>query len=248
MSKISSAISVKGLTKVFEKTIVVDHITFEVPKGIVFGLLGPNGAGKTTTLRMLSTVLKPTEGTATILGHDILEEPLLIREKIGVLPEDTGLYDRLTPVETLIFYGKLHRMERGKLVERVDELLSMLDLESNGNSKVGRFSKGMKQKVALARAILHEPDLLFLDEPTVGLDVMSARDIRDFIGRQAAAGKTVVISTHNMWEAQKLCREIGIINRGRMVSVGTIEDLERLTHEKELEDIFVHMIKGEVSY
>jgi len=225
----------------------VDHIAFEVSERIVFGLLGPNGAGKTTTLRMLSTVLKPTEGKATVLGYDILEKPLRIRESIGVLPEDTGLYDRLTPVETLIFYGKLHGMDRSEIMGRIDELLSMMGLEAKRNDKIGTFSKGMKQKVALMRAILHRPDLLFLDEPTAGLDVMSARDIRDFIARQAAAGKTVVISTHNMWEAQKLCQEVGVINKGKMVSAGTIKDLERLTHEETLEDIFVHLIKGEVA-
>lgn len=225
----------------------MDHIAFEVSERIVFGLLGPNGAGKTTTLRMLSTVLKPTEGKATVLGYDILEKPLRIRESIGVLPEDTGLYDRLTPVETLIFYGKLHGMDRSEIMGRIDELLSMMGLEAKRNDKIGTFSKGMKQKVALMRAILHRPDLLFLDEPTAGLDVMSARDIRDFIARQAAAGKTVVISTHNMWEAQKLCQEVGVINKGKMVSAGTIKDLERLTHEETLEDIFVHLIKGEVA-
>ncbi len=241
----ASAISVNGLTKIFGKFVAVDHISFEVPAGIVYGLLGPNGAGKTTTLRMLSTVLKPTEGTATVLGHDVCEEPLKVRERIGVLPEETGLYDRLTPVETLVFYGKLRGMNRGELVENIDEFLTMLGLEAKRNEKVGTFSKGMKQKVALLRAILHKPDLLFLDEPTSGLDVISARDIRDFIAKQASEGKTVVVSTHNMWEAEKLCQKIGIVNRGKIAATGTIQDLEKLTHEAELEDVFIHLVKGE---
>jgi len=241
----TTAISVKNLTKTFGKTVAVDHITFEIPEGIVYGLLGPNGAGKTTTLRMLSTVIKPTEGTATVLGYDILREPLKIRERIGVLPEDTGLYDRLTPVETLIFYGKLRKMNRNEIMKNMDVFLSMLGLEEKRNEKVGTFSKGMKQKVALLRAILHKPNLLFLDEPTSGLDVVSAHDIRDFIAKEASEGKTVVLSTHNMWEAEKLCQEVGIVDAGKIAATGTIGDLEKLTHEAALEDVFIHLVKGE---
>ena len=239
------AISTENLTKVFGKVVAVDHVSFNVPEGIVFGLLGPNGAGKTTTLRMLTTVLSPNEGTAKVLGYDIVREPLKVREAIGVLPEDTGLYDRLTPVEMLIFHGKLRGMDRTEIEEATDRYLSILDLAANRDQKIGTFSKGMKQKLALIRAVFHDPALLFLDEPTVGLDVMSAREIRKLITEEATRGKTVILSTHNMWEAQQLCREVAIINKGKIASQGTIETLEKLTRQKDLESVFVELVKGE---
>ncbi|MGQ9515490.1 MAG: ABC transporter ATP-binding protein [Thermoproteota archaeon] len=241
-----SAIIIENLTKVFDGFVAVDHINLEIPRGIVFGILGPNGAGKTTLLRMLSTILKPTEGTAFVLGHDILKEPIEVRKAIGVLPEETGLYDRLTPAETLLFYGKLHGMKRNDLLARSEALLSMLGLNEKRHEKIATLSKGMKQKVALMRAVLHEPKILFLDEPTSGLDVISAREIRGLIIEWASKGRNVVLSTHNMWEAQQLCSSVAIMDKGRMVSVGTIEELERLTRQKDLEEIFVHLIKEEV--
>jgi ABC-type multidrug transport system ATPase subunit len=240
------AIEASDLTKAFGDFVAVDHLSFEIPKGVVFGILGPNGAGKTTLLRMLSTVLRPTEGTARILGYDLLVEPMRIRERIGVLPEDTGLYDRLTPAETLLFYGRLHRMEVPKLLERSESLLSLLGLGAKKDLKVGTFSKGMKQKVALMRAMLHEPEILFLDEPTSGLDAMSAREIRGLIMDWAKRGGTVLLSTHNLWEAQQLCSHVAIVNRGRLISIGTVEELGRMTHERTLEDVFVHLVTGEV--
>jgi len=243
---LSSAIVAVNLSKAFGDFIAVDHLNFEVPKGVVFGVLGPNGAGKTTFLRMLSTVLRPTEGTAKILGYDIIRESIEVRERIGVLPEDSGLYDRLTPTETLLFYGKLHRIEVSKLLARIESLLSLLGLEEKRDVKVGTLSKGMRQKVALMRAILHEPEVLFLDEPTSGLDVMSAREIRRLIMDWAKRGGTVLLSTHNLWEAQQLCNLVAIMNRGRIISIGTVEELGHMTQEKTLEDVFVHLVSGEV--
>jgi ABC-type multidrug transport system ATPase subunit len=241
----TSAITIENLVKVFDSFVAVDHVNLEVPRGIVFGILGPNGAGKTTLLRMLSTVLKPSEGTAKVLGHDILEEPIKVREIIGVLPEDTGLYDRLTPAETLLFYGKLRGMESSNLFARSEALLTLLGLSEKRHAKIGTLSKGMKQKVALMRAVLHEPEILFLDEPTSGLDVMSAREIRGLIKDWASKGRNVILSTHNMWEAQQLCSMVAIMDKGRVVSVGTIEELERMTRQRDLEEIFVHLIRGE---
>lgn len=241
------AISVDKLTKFFGKTMAVNHISFNVQPGVVFGLLGPNGAGKTTTIRMLTTVLKPDEGTAKILNCDIIRDSLKVREVIGVLPEDAGLYDRLTPVEMLIFHGKLRGMEKVTIVEKTNKFLSMLGLQENRDQKIGTFSKGMKQKLALIRAIFHEPKVIFLDEPTGGLDVMSARQIRKFIAEESSRGTTIILSTHNMWEAQQLCQEVAIINKGKIISQGTIETLEKLTHEESLEDVFVHLVKGEVT-
>jgi len=151
------AISGENLTKIFGKIMAVDHISFNIRKGVVFGLLGPNGAGKTTTIRMLTTVLKPDEGTAKILGYDIVRDSLKVREQIGVLPEDTGLYDRLTPAEVLIFQGKLRGMDKDAIVSKTDSFLAMLGLEGNRDQKIGTFSKGMKQKLALIRAVFHNP-------------------------------------------------------------------------------------------
>ena len=210
--------------------------------GEVFGLLGPNGAGKTTTMRLLSTLLKPTSGTATIAGHDLLRDPQKVRASIGVLPEDTGLYDRLTPREHLLYYGKLHSMPEDVLRKRSDELLDTMELGDRANTKVGDFSKGMKQKVALLRAFIHDPPVLLLDEPTAGLDVMSARSIHAFVERFRKEGKAIMISTHNMTEAQKLCDRLAIIDHAKIVAVGTVAELQQKTSQKDLESIFVQLV------
>ena len=231
-----------SLTKRFGKFTAVDNVSFEVGNGEVFGLLGPNGAGKTTTMRLLSTLLKPTSGTATVAGHDLLREPQKVRASIGVLPEDTGLYDRLTPREHLLYYGRLHRMPEDVLKKRGDELLDIMELKDRANTKVGDFSKGMKQKVALLRAFIHDPPVLLLDEPTAGLDVMSARSIQGFVERFRKEGKAIMISTHNMTEAQKLCDRLAIIDHARIVAVGTVAELQKKTSQKDLESIFVQLV------
>ena len=235
-------IQCESLTKRFGEFIAVDHVSFEVGNGEVFGLLGPNGAGKTTTMRLLSTLLKPTSGTATVAGHDLLREPQKVRASIGVLPEDTGLYDRLTPREHLLYYGRLHRMPEDVLRKRGDELLDIMELKDRANTKVGDFSKGMKQKVALLRAFIHDPPVLLLDEPTAGLDVMSARSIQGFVERFRKEGKAIMISTHNMTEAQKLCDRLAIIDHARIVAVGTVAELQKKTSQKDLESIFVQLV------
>jgi sodium transport system ATP-binding protein len=235
-------IQCESLTKKFREFIAVDHVSFEVGNGEVFGLLGPNGAGKTTTMRLLSTLLKPTSGTATVAGHDLLREPQKVRASIGVLPEDTGLYDRLTPREHLLYYGRLHRMPEDVLRKRGDELLDIMELKDRANTKVGDFSKGMKQKVALLRAFIHDPPVLLLDEPTAGLDVMSARSIQGFVERFRKEGKAIMISTHNMTEAQKLCDRLAIIDHAQIVAVGTVAELQKKTSQKDLESIFVQLV------
>jgi sodium transport system ATP-binding protein len=235
-------IQCESLTKKFRAFIAVDHVSFEVGNGEVFGLLGPNGAGKTTTMRLLSTLLKPTSGTATVAGHDLLREPQKVRASIGVLPEDTGLYDRLTPREHLLYYGRLHRMPEDVLKKRGDELLDIMELKDRANTKVGDFSKGMKQKVALLRAFIHDPPVLLLDEPTAGLDVMSARSIQGFVERFRKEGKAIMISTHNMTEAQKLCDRVAIIDHAKIVAAGTVAELQKRTSQKDLENIFVQLV------
>ena len=235
-----------SLTKKFGEFVAVRDLSFTVEEGTIFGLLGPNGAGKTTTLRMIYGALRPTSGTARVMGVDVVKEPIKAKRFIGVLPEDTGLYPRLTAEENLIYFGKLRGMDEGRLRKRVLELLELLNLSGKRYVIAEKLSRGQKQKVAFARAVLDEPPVLLLDEPTLGVDVMSAREIRKMIEEYAAGGKTVILSTHNMWEVERLCDRIGIISEGRLRYLGSKEDLEKLAGEKEFEDIFVRLVRGEV--
>ncbi|RSN69546.1 ABC transporter ATP-binding protein [Candidatus Korarchaeum cryptofilum] len=240
------AVEVKNLSKSFGEVKAVNNISFDVEEGSIFGLLGPNGAGKTTTLRMIYGVLRPDSGSVRVLGIDVWEEPRKAKSLMGVMPEDTGIYPRLTAEENLIYFGKMRGMDEHKLRRRVSELLKILGLEEKRFTIADKLSKGQKQKVAFARAILDEPPILILDEPTLGVDVMSAREIRNMIVDYARAGRTVILSTHNMWEAEKLCTHVGIISEGKMRYVGKREDLEKLYEEKEFEEIFLRMVRGEV--
>jgi len=240
------AVEVKSLSKSFGEVKAVNNISFDVEEGSIFGLLGPNGAGKTTTLRMIYGVLRPDSGSVRVLGIDVWEEPRKAKSLMGVMPEDTGIYPRLTAEENLIYFGKMRGMDEHKLRRRVSELLKILGLEEKRFTIADKLSKGQKQKVAFARAILDEPPILILDEPTLGVDVMSAREIRNMIVDYARAGRTVILSTHNMWEAEKLCTHVGIISEGKMRYVGKREDLEKLYEEKEFEEIFLRMVRGEV--
>jgi len=241
-----SAVEVKNLSKSFGEVKAVNNISFDVEEGSIFGLLGPNGAGKTTTLRMIYGVLRPDSGSVRVLGVDVWEEPRRAKSLMGVMPEDTGIYPRLTAEENLIYFGKMRGMDEHKLRRRVSELLKILGLEEKRFTIADKLSKGQRQKVAFARAILDEPPILILDEPTLGVDVMSAREIRNMIVDYARAGRTVILSTHNMWEAERLCTHVGIISEGKMRYVGKREDLEKLYEEKEFEEIFLRMIRGEV--
>ena len=241
------ALEVLRLTKRFGEFTAVDGVTFQVEEGEIFGFLGPNGAGKTTTLRMIYGVLAPTAGDVLIRGKSVLKDPEGAKAQLGVMPEDTGIYSRLTTEENLVYFGKLRGIPEGELREGIPQLLDRLGLTEKRYVLADKLSKGMKRKLAFARAILHEPDILLLDEPTSGVDVISAREIRSMISDYASGGRTVVISTHNMWEVQQLCTRVGIINRGRLIYVGSVEELERLTGEEEFEEVFVRLIKGEVA-
>ncbi len=241
------ALEVLRLTKRFGDFTAVDGVTFQVEEGEIFGFLGPNGAGKTTTLRMIYGVLRPTAGDVLVRGKSVREDPEGAKAYLGVMPEDTGIYSRLTTEENLVYFGKLRGIPEGVLRERIPQLLDRLGLTGKRYVLADKLSKGMKRKLAFARAVLHEPDILLLDEPTSGVDVMSAREIRSMISEYASGGRTVVISTHNMWEVQQLCTRVGIINRGRLIYVGSVEELERLTGEEEFEEVFVRLIKGEVA-
>ena len=209
----------KRTTRVTE---AVQEVTFEVSKGELFGLLGPNGAGKTTTVKMLSTLLLPTSGTITILGLDILRDTMEVRKRIGfTFGGARGLYGRLTAVENLRYFAELYAMEPALTRKRIPELLELVNLLDRGNEKVETYSSGMQQRLHLARALLHDPELIFLDEPTVGIDPVGARELRATIKELKSRGKTILLTTHYMAEADELCDRIAIINKGRIIAMDT---------------------------
>jgi len=223
------SIEAEGLTKVFGTLTAVDHLTFKVEEGEIFGLLGPNGAGKTTTLRMLGSLIAPTEGSARVAGHDIVKDSLRVRETVGILTENPSLYDRLTAQENMDFfaeaYGLADPVERSG---RIRELLEFFDLWDRRGDKAGTFSKGMKQKLAIARALVHGPEVLFLDEPTSGLDPRSSKDIRDLMEELSRMERrTILLSTHRLEDAERLCDRVMIIREGASVIIGTPEELQR---------------------
>lgn len=241
-------ISVTGLTKSFhekKRGIVraVDQLTFECRPGQVFGLLGLNGAGKTTTLRILATMLKPEAGTARVAGFDLLEQPDDVRRHIGFLTGNTGLYLRLTGRETLRYFGGLQGLSLKVVDERIERFTHVLDMGSFLDARVDTYSTGMKQKVSIARTLIHDPPVLILDEPTLGLDVLTSRSIVEFIRAAKSEGKAVIFSTHIMHEAARLCDHIGVIHEGRMKKLATLDDLKRTYGTDDLDLIFVRIIE-----
>ena len=246
-------IEVDGLVKVFYdrkrgEVRAVDGICFEVNPGEIFGLLGLNGAGKTTTLRMLATILTPTAGTAKVDGFDIRENPVEVRRRVGFLSGDTGLYHRLTPRELLSYFGELYGMDRKKINDRIEELSTLLDMEGFLDVKIDKLSQGMKQKTSIARTLMHDPQVLLLDEPIKGLDVLTSLNIIEFIRNSKRMGKTIVFSTHVMREAERLCDRIGIIHEGRIIKIGTLEGWRQETGLHDLEDIFVEFVKRDETH
>jgi sodium transport system ATP-binding protein len=240
-------IQVSGLSKKFSDPkrgtrLAVDNVSFEVQAGEVFGLLGPNGAGKTTTLRMLATLLKPSSGTATLNGLDIARQPEKVREQIGFLSGDMGLYGRLTPLEILDFFGRLNGMDATRRASRIQFLVTRLDMQSFAGVRTDKLSTGMKQKTAIARTMLNDPPVLILDEPTSGLDVPTARTIETTIVEAKTAGKSVLYSTHVMEEAEYLCDRIGVISDGKLKMTGTMEELRAATGKQRLREIFLDLL------
>jgi ABC-2 type transport system ATP-binding protein len=224
-----SIIEVKNLTKTFNKFTAVDDISFNVKKGEIFGLLGPNGAGKTTTLRMLSTLARPTKGTATIGGYDIVENDTEVRKLIGIVSEKMIMYNRLTARENLWFFGSLFNIPKEVLTKRIDELLELVQLTQWKNAQVGTFSTGMRQRMNVIRALLNMPQVLFLDEPTLGLDPQSSVEIRDFIIKlNQENDTTIIITTHMMVEADLLCDRIGIMDHAKIVALDTSTNLKKM--------------------
>ncbi len=222
-------IEVKNLTKNFNSFTAVDHVSFDVKKGEAFGLLGPNGAGKTTIIRMLSTLTRPTEGTATVGGYDIVKHDSEVRKLVGLVSEKIIMYDRLTAKENLWFFGKLYDIPKEVLNQRIDELLELVQLSKWKDSQVGTFSTGMRQRMNVIRALLNMPEVLFLDEPTLGLDPQSSVEVREFIKKINRENKTtIIITTHMMVEADMLCDRIGIIDHGKITALDTSTNLKRL--------------------
>jgi sodium transport system ATP-binding protein len=222
----------------------VDGVDFSCARGEILGLLGANGAGKTTTLRMLSTVLTPTRGTARVMGHDIVAEPAEVRRRIGFYSSSTALYPRLTTRETLEFFARINQYPGDRIASRVDELVGRFGLASYAGARVEKLSSGMKQKVSIARTIAHDPPVLIFDEPTVALDVINALEMRELIAELRDNGKAILFSTHIMSEAEKLCDRIAIIHAGRILAVGRLDDLREATGLHYLEDIFIHYVRG----
>ncbi|MGB8658436.1 MAG: ATP-binding cassette domain-containing protein [Candidatus Zixiibacteriota bacterium] len=240
-------ITAANLTKVFQdkkrgQIRAVDSVSFECKPGRVFGLLGLNGAGKTTLMRLLSTSLKPTSGTALVAGFDIVKEPEKVKEKIGFLSSDTGLYHRLTAEETVNYFGRLNGMDEEKLHRRVSEIFERFDMNEFRNRRVDKLSTGMKQKISIARTFINDPEVLILDEPTRGLDVVTSRGIIEFIKESKQANKCILFSTHVMWEAQKLCDDIAVIHKGKILQTGTLDELRSRTGLADLDDIFVKTV------
>ncbi len=220
----------------------VDNVSFTCQPGKIYGLLGANGAGKTTTLRMLATILEPTDGTAVVCGYDVIEAPEKVRANVGFLSTATALYPRLTSQEMVEYFGRLNGLDEATLKKRVDGIFNRLDMNGFRDRRCDKLSTGMKQKTSIARTLVHDPPVMIFDEPTGGLDVMTARSIIEFIRECRDRGKTVIFSTHIMSEVEKLCDTIGIIQSGKLLSEGTLAQLRDQHHEQDLEDIFVKVV------
>src|SRR3954471_8562043 len=239
----NAPVIVEGLTKTFYdesrgQIRAVDGIDFVCHEGEVFGLLGANGAGKTTTLRMLSTILIPPSGLASILGPPVLKDPEGVRKNLGFFSASTALYPRLTARETIEFFARINQYPAGRVKQRVDYLIERFGITKYADARVERLSSGMKQKVSIARTVAHDPRIIIFDEPTVGLDVLNALEVQESIRQLRTEGKTIIFSTHIMSEAEKLCDRIAIIHGGRILACDTLSNLRIATGEHYLEDIF----------
>ena len=240
-------IHVEHLTKSFRDlrrgTVhAVNDVSFDAQPGEVFGLLGPNGAGKTTTLRILCTVLKPTSGVATVAGFDVFTQPERVREHIGFLSANTAIYDRMTAWEMVEYFGKLYALGGEQLRLRLEHVFESLAMNDFRDVLGAKMSTGMRQKVSIARAIVHDPPVLIFDEPTLGLDVLVARAVLQNVERLREQGKCIIYSTHHMREVEKLCRRVAIINQGKILAHGVLDDLRREHGEQDLEELFFQLL------
>ncbi len=242
-------VEVQDLTKSFfdqsrGEVKAVREVNFGCRGSEILGLLGANGAGKTTTLRMISTVLQPTAGTARVLGHDVVSDPVEVRRNLGFYSASTALYPRLTARETLTLFARVNKYPADRTTSRVEEMIERFGLGDYAGARIEKLSSGMKQKVSIARTVVHDPPVLIFDEPTVGLDVLNALDLQKAIQELRDDGKAILFSTHIMNEAERLCDRIAIIDKGRIRACDGLEGLRAATSQHYLEDIFVHYVTG----
>ena len=239
-------LEVKGLTKKFKNFTAVDGISFSVNEGEILGLLGENGAGKTTALRMIATMLQPSAGTAIVNGYDVTKDPAGVRGSIGILfGGDVGIYDRLTARENIMYFAQLGGLSKKQANKNIEKLIKDFEMDSYIDRVAGKFSRGMKQKVSIARSIVHDPKVMLFDEPCTGLDVSATRSVQRFILNCKKDNKAVILSSHSMYEVEKLCDRVAIIHKGKIVEVGTIPELKAKYENDDLEEIFIQLIGGE---
>jgi sodium transport system ATP-binding protein len=240
-------IEARGLSKRFQdkkrgEIRAVDNVSFTCQPGKIYGLLGANGAGKTTTLRMLATILEPTDGTAIVCGYDVVDDPEKVRANIGFLSTGTALYPRLSSQELVEYFGRLNGLDEATLKRRVDEIFNRLEMNEFRDRRCDKLSTGMKQKTSIARTLVHDPPVMIFDEPTTGLDVMTARTIINFISECRERGKAIIFSTHIMSEVERLCDSIGIIHDGKLLAEGTVSELRAKYAEHNIEEIIVKVV------
>ncbi len=234
-------IIIENLTKEFEDVKAVDALSLAVSKGELFGLLGPNGAGKTTIINVLCGLLKPTSGSVTVGGYNVLKEPKRVKTLIGVCPQDTAVFPYLTGRENMEFFANLHVLPKEDLKKNILTLLEKMGLQEDADRRVGKYSGGMRRRVNLAMALVHNPEIAFLDEPTVAMDPQSRRAVWDFIKELKEKGKTIILTTHYMEEAEELCDRVGIIDYGRLIALGSPAQLREKYNAKDLEEVFIEL-------
>ena len=243
-------IQIRNLTKVYNDAVrgsftAVDQVNLTVHPGQIVGLLGANGAGKTTVLRILSTVLKPTRGVATVAGYDVERDSVEVRRSIGFVSNNTAIYDRMTAWEMAWHFGRLHGMAKSDLTERLDELFTQLRMNDFRDVTAAKMSTGMRQKVSIARALVHDPSVLIFDEATLGLDVLVARNLLEVIAMLRQSGKTILFSTHIMSEVERLCDRVAVMHRGRILDCGSLDELRSRHGQDNMEDLFFELLRRE---
>jgi ABC-2 type transport system ATP-binding protein len=250
-SSASAAVETFSLVKQFGDFVAVDHIDLQVKRGSFFGFLGPNGAGKSTTIRMLTGLLGPTSGKLRVLGLDIAEQPLAVKKKIGVVPEDLNLFERLTGAEMLAFTGRMYGLESAEIAQRSRELLELMELQDEPKKLIIEYSHGMKKKLSLACSLIHRPEILFLDEPFEGVDAIASRILKDLLSRLTVRGLTVFLTSHVLEIVERLCTDIAIISQGKLLASGSLNELRKGIRLEDdghgpvsLEEYFIHVVGG----
>jgi ABC-2 type transport system ATP-binding protein len=253
---VSSAVETSALVRRFGDFVAVDNLNLVVRRGSFFGFLGPNGAGKSTTIKMLTGLLAPTSGSIRVLSRDLQQEPLEVKRRIGVVPEDLNLFERLTGAEMLAFTGRMYGLQKAEIAQRAPELLDLMELRNEPKKLIVEYSHGMKKKLSLACALIHRPEVLFLDEPFEGVDAIASRTLKDLLSRLTARGLTVFLTSHVLEIVERLCTDIGIISQGKLLAAGSLAELKKgipVAGEDQqatpisLEEYFIHIVGGERS-